>query len=209
MNGKAFLEYLKADEDESRENLLPGEAQTSFFNIHIHFRGQRFRSRPFGCICEPKINEGFLLELSKGNASEFLADSASLLSISESIHLVMMRTDLNGDTFLISSHFLEWRTILTYASNKQILAIEMMGTGSESKIPVGILNICLQLIPNLTEPLKEDIFGAQLGLEHSKNTERERLFLVYAKQWWKEYLEIRDDHKNRLIKIFSEVIFRF
>ena len=46
-------------------------------------------------------------------------------------------------------------------------------------------------------------------LEHSKNTERERLFLVYAKQWWKEYLEIRDDHKNRLVKIFAQVIFFF
>ena len=56
----------------------------------------------------------------------------------------------------------------------------------------------------MEEPLREDIYGAQLGLEHSKNTERERLFLVYAKQWWKEYLEIREDHKNRLIKIFAQ-----
>lgn len=66
------------------------------------------------------------------------------------------------------------------------------------------MNVCIQLVPNLEESLREDIFGAQLGLEHSKNTERERLFLVYAKQWWKEYLEIREDHKNRLIKIFAQ-----
>jgi len=79
-----------------------------------------------------------------------------------------------------------------------------MGTGAESRIPAGVLNICLQLVPSLIEPLREDLFGAQLGLEHSKNTERERLFLVYAKQWWKEYLEIRDDHKNRIVKIFAQ-----
>lgn len=66
------------------------------------------------------------------------------------------------------------------------------------------MNVCIQLVPDLEESLREDIFGAQLGLEHSKNTERERLFLVYAKQWWKEYLEIREDHKNRLIKIFAQ-----
>ena len=80
-----------------------------------------------------------------------------------------------------------------------------MGTGSEKKIPAGLLNICVQLVPTLDEPLREDIFSAQLGLEYSKNTGRERLFLVYAKQWWKEYLEIRDDHKNRLVKIFAQV----
>ena len=67
----------------------------------------------------------------------------------------------------------------------------------------------MQLVPTLDEPLREDLIGAQLGLEHSKNTERERLFLVYAKQWWKEYLEIRDDHKNRLVKIFAQVNFLF
>ncbi len=65
----------------------------------------------------------------------------------------------------------------------------------------------MQLIPSLEngERLNEDIVATQLGLEHSRNTERERLFLVYAKQWWKEYLEIRDDHKNRLVKIFAKV----
>ena len=83
--------------------------------------------------------------------------------------------------------------------------MEMMGTGAESKIPAGLLNVCVQLVPALDEPLREDLIGAQLGLEHAKNTERERLFLVYAKQWWKEYLEIRDDHKNRLVKIFAQV----
>ncbi len=75
-------------------------------------------------------------------------------------------------------------------------------------MPVGILNVSMQLVPILesSEPLNEDILATQLGLEYSRNTERERLFLVYAKQWWKEYLEIRDDHKNRFVKIFAQVI---
>jgi centrosomal protein CEP76 len=77
--------------------------------------------------------------------------------------------------------------------------------GSESKVPAGILQACIQLLPLLEEGVCEDILNAQLGLEYSRNTERERLFLVYAKQWWKEYLEIRDDHKQRLVKIFAQV----
>jgi centrosomal protein CEP76 len=182
LNGRAFLEYLNDDEN-SNEILLPGfnQAQTAYFTIYVHFRGQRFKTKAFGCSCEPKINEGFLLELYKGNSNEsaMMADSATLLSICDPIHMVMLRTDLNQETHLISSNFLEWRTLLTLPGNKQNLSIELMGTGAESKIPAGLLNICLQMIPCLDEPIREDIFGAQLGLEHSKNTERVRNFILY------------------------------
>lgn len=175
LNGRAFLEYL--NENDNEDILLPGhQAQTAYFNIYVHFRGQRFKTRAFGCACDPVINEGFLLEMHKdrqvSNDPSMMADSAILLSICDPIHIVMIRTDLNQETHLISSHFLEWRTVLTMPNCKQNLSIELMGTGAETRVPAGLLNICLQLIPTLNEPLREDIFGAQLGLEHSKNTER-------------------------------------
>ena len=80
--------------------------------------------------------------------------------------------------------------------------------GAENKLPVGIFNVCLQLIPPLNDSVSDDILAAQLDLEHTKSTERERLFLIYAKQWWKEYLEIREEHRTRLVKIFGQVIRR-
>lgn len=208
LNGKAFLEYLNNSETDD-QSILPGYTKQSFFTIYIHFRGQRFKTRAFACTCEPKIEEGFLLELHKDRqgsetTTSLMADAATMLSISDPIHIVMIRTDQNQDTHLVSSHFLEWRTVLSVLNNKQNFSIELMGTGAESKVPAGLLNICLQLVPSLDTSVKEDILGAQLGLEHSKNTERERLFLVYAKQWWKEFIEIRDDCKNRLVKIFAQ-----
>lgn len=62
------------------------------------------------------------------------------------------------------------------------------------------------MIPPLNDAVSADILAAQLDLEHTKSTERERLFLIYAKQWWKEYLEIREEHRTRLVKIFGQVI---
>ena len=56
--GKAFLEHI----DEN--NGTPGQV-ASYFTFHILFRGQRFKSRPVACACEPDIDEGFLLELHK------------------------------------------------------------------------------------------------------------------------------------------------
>ena len=211
LNGKAFLEYLTENENEEEFMVGNPNGQSSFFTIFVHFRGQRFKTRAFACSCEPKIDEGFLLELHKdpkGNesTSALMADSATLLSICDPVHLVMIRTDSNLDTHLISSYFLEWRTLLSMPGQKQNVAVELMGTGAESKVPAGLLNVCIQLVPPLEEHVREDILSAQLGLEHSKNTERERLFLVYAKQWWKEFLEIRDEHRNRLVKIFAQVL---
>jgi centrosomal protein CEP76 len=212
LNGKAFIEYLTQSDidNDGQSDVLPGynhQSPKSFFTIYIHFRGQRFKTRSFACTCEPKINEGFLLELHKDHIdslTSLMADAGFLLSISDPIHIVMIRTDLSQENHLVSSHLLEWRTVLSHLTNKQTISIELMGTGPESKIPAGILNICIQLVPSMDEPLKEDLTGAQLGLEHSKSTERERLFLVYAKQWWKEYQEIREDNKNRLVKIFAQ-----
>ena len=58
LSGKAFLEHLQEPEP------LPGQT-TSTFVLHINFRGQRFRSRPVPCACDPDFREGFLLELHK------------------------------------------------------------------------------------------------------------------------------------------------
>ena len=51
LGGKAFLEHLQDPEP------LPGRA-TSSFNLYVHFREQRFRSRPVPCACEPDFQEG-------------------------------------------------------------------------------------------------------------------------------------------------------
>jgi centrosomal protein CEP76 len=214
LNGKAFLEYLTQSEEDTDVASLMGQNQSSYFLLYVHFRGQRFKSRAFACSCEPRINEGFLLELHKDRhgsdyVTQLMADSTTLLSIFDPIHIVMTRVDVNQEMHLISSQFLEWRSVLTAPNSKQNMTIEMMSTGSESKIPAGLLNVCLQIVPTLVDPLRDEALEYQLSVERSKNTERERLFLVYAKQWWREYLEIRDDHKNRLVKIFAQVIASF
>ena len=61
LGGKAFLEHLHEPE------VLPGQV-SSTFTLHVNFRGQRFKSRPTPCACEPDIQEGFLLEIHKESA---------------------------------------------------------------------------------------------------------------------------------------------
>lgn len=195
LGGKAFLEHLQDPEP------LPGKV-TSTFTLYVHFKGQRFKSRPVPCACEPDINEGFLLELQKDGGK--MADAATLLSISDYIHLVLIKTDPSGDTTLIGSHFLPWRDILAAANGRLTSAVEINGVGAEAKVPMGILEIKFEIIPRLSQILTNEVISTQVNLEHSRIAERERLFLVYAKQWWKEFLQIRASHSNRLVKIFAQ-----
>ena len=81
----------------------------------------------------------------------------------------------------------------------------LFSKGSENKVPVGVLEICLELLPKTSQNIREDVVSAQTGIERSKQAESERLFLIYAKQWWKEYLQIRPAHRQRLVKIFAQV----
>ncbi|CAL1610487.1 unnamed protein product [Knipowitschia caucasica] len=197
--GKAFLEHLQEPEP------LPGQV-CSTFTLHLHFRNQRFRSKPVPCACEPDINEGYLLDVHKDDLGEGgrMADGTTMLSICDPIHLVLIKTDTSSETTLVSSHFLDWRTILSSTSGKMCIAVEMMGVGSECKVPAGILTLGIELYPPLTQNISPDIISTQQSLERQRTAEKERLFLMYAKQWWREFLEIRPTHQSKMVKIFAQ-----
>ncbi|XP_072902913.1 centrosomal protein of 76 kDa isoform X2 [Hemitrygon akajei] len=137
LGGRAFLEHLQEPQP------LPGQV-CSTFKLYLHFRNQRFHSKPVPCACEPDLQDGFLLEVHKDSL------------------------------------------------------------GTESKVPVGILNLKLEIYPHLIQPLSQEVVDTQLTLERQKSAEKERLYLIYAKQWWREYLQIRPSHNTRLVKIFAQ-----
>lgn len=199
LGGRAFLEHVQDGSP------LPGQP-SSFFTLHVHFRGQRFKSRPTPCACEPDIQEGFLLELHKESAGDAarMAGNSVMLSLCDPIHLVLIKTEPTGETSLVSSNFLEWRQVLSAPNSRCTRTIEFMGVGQENKVPVGILEMRMELIPRVSSEISEEVVAAQLALQKNRQAERERLFLVYAKQWWKEFLQIRSGHKERLVKIFAQ-----
>ncbi|XP_028593234.2 centrosomal protein of 76 kDa isoform X2 [Podarcis muralis] len=173
LGGKAFLEHLQEPEP------LPGQI-CSTLTLCLHFRNQRFRSKPVPCACEPDFSDGFLLEVYK-----------------ESL-------DTSAETTLVASYFLEWRSVLCAENRITNVAVELLGVGTESKVSVGVLNIRLEMYPKLNKTLSQEIVTTQFSLERQKTAEKERLFLVYAKQWWREYLQIRTSHNTRLVKIFAQ-----
>ncbi|XP_059920673.1 centrosomal protein of 76 kDa [Gadus macrocephalus] len=199
LGGKAFLDHLQEPE------LLPGQV-CSTFRLYLHFRNQRFHSKPVPCACEPDLQEGFLLEVHRDGIGEGsrMADCTTMLSICDPVHLVLIKMDTSNETTLVSSYFLDWRSVLSAPSGRTCFSVELLGVGSESKVPAGVLTISLELYPPLVETLNVDIITTQQSLERQRSAEKERLFLVYAKQWWREFLEIRPSHQSKLVKIFAQ-----
>ncbi|RVE62178.1 hypothetical protein OJAV_G00154540 [Oryzias javanicus] len=198
LGGKAFLEHLQEPEP------LPGQV-SSTFTLYLHFRNQRFGSKPVPCTCEPDLRENFLLELCRDAADgSKMMDAATMLSICDPIHFVLIKTDICGETTLVSSYFLDWRTVLSSTNAKTCFAVELMGVGSECKVPAGVLTVNLELYPPPAVTLSADVISTQRSLERARTAEKDRLFLVYAKQWWREFLEIRASHQSKLVKIFAQ-----
>ncbi|XP_034029760.1 centrosomal protein of 76 kDa isoform X2 [Thalassophryne amazonica] len=199
LGGKAFLEHFQEPEP------LPGQV-CSTFTLYLHFRNQRFCSKPVPCACEPDLKDGFLLELHRDGIAEGgkMVDATAMLSICDPVHLVLIRTDMSSETTLVSSYFLDWRKVLSSPSGKTCFAVELMGVGSECKVAAGVLTVSLELYPPLTATLSDDIITTQQTLERRRAAEKERHFLGYAKQWWREFLDIRPSHQHRMVKIFAQ-----
>nr|XP_033790015.1 centrosomal protein of 76 kDa isoform X5 [Geotrypetes seraphini] len=164
LGGKAFLEYLQEPE------ILPGQV-CSTFNLCVHFRNQRFRSKPVPCACEPDFHDGFLLELHRDSLGDGckMADATTMLSICDPVHMVLVRTDTSGDTTLVASYFLEWRSVLGSVNGTTNLAVELLGVGTECKVSVGILNIKLELYPQINQTLSQEVVRTQGDCEDHAN----------------------------------------
>jgi len=198
LGGRAFIEHLHA--------FQPNHHDNGVFVVNVHFRGQRFRSKPVPVAVEPNIRDGFLFELKNNEHGDngSMMSKEKLLSTSDVIHIVLTKHD-GDDVVLVSSHALEWRNCLACEQVAMTTRIELMGVGSECKIPAGVLDVRLEVVPR-SEQIRSphEVVRAQVHLEKQRRAEKDRLFVVYARQWWQEYLQIRDCHRNRSVKIFAQ-----
>ena len=58
-----------------------------------------------------------------------MVDPAGILSICDPIHMVLIRNDPTGETSIVTSHFLEWRPVLSAPNSRCTMTVELMGVG--------------------------------------------------------------------------------
>ncbi|KAJ3285839.1 Centrosomal protein of 76 kDa [Blyttiomyces sp. JEL0837] len=162
---------------------------------------------------EPMFNFQRLIELHS-------TDLRTLCQTPSKLHILVTRLHLPTATrSLIGSHMLEWRDCLVGSpagghGTTKIIEVKEVG---ETEVTVGLLEVSLEVVPRgvgftggdagsggATEWLTSEEVGFQLKRESRQDEEVHRLFYVYSKQWWNDYLQIRPSHAERLVKIFAE-----
>ena len=58
-----------------------------------------------------------------------MVDPAGILSICDPIHMVLIRNDPTGETSIVTSHFLEWRPVLSAPNSRCTMTVELKGVG--------------------------------------------------------------------------------
>ena len=61
-----------------------------------------------------------------------MLEVTDLLSIADKIHMVLVKTDPNSETHLISSQYIDWRSTLSSPTGKHSVSVEMMGIGKDT-----------------------------------------------------------------------------
>ena len=206
LGGRAFLEHLDS-EPSKHEKLI----------AVIHFGTHRFTSKPTECSCDPPFDDSFLInietELAKNSTTEQYQrmlrhqerhNSRDLMRLSEKIHIVLLRYNSHRDDYkLIGENQIEWRNCLK--SGSVSLSVEMGGGNHGLKIPIGVMELQLELLPYHTAIGGDDISN-QINSENSDNTASEREFLVYARRWWQEFHAFSPSFASRNVKVFTNII---
>ncbi|KAL5262365.1 hypothetical protein ACHWQZ_G007920 [Mnemiopsis leidyi] len=182
--GRAFIDDLENNEGAN-------------FQLHALCFGKRMRSKPVPATCDPNFDETFYFCLDQ------IQKQGGLLTCQSRLLLTVVRTSHAGHKQLLGSCEVDWRRCLDRPEGTQ-LNLEVTGTKSDCGVSVGLLSVRIKILPALQKRISSEVLKSQLTMEHDRKLERERLFLMYTKQWWKEYLALRPAHSDRLVKIFTE-----
>ena len=233
LGGRAFAQAIEADEapgtaaaalpmeTEEGGGAADGAAASAagrFGSICacLQFGAQRFRSKPVPLTAEPELRDGFLVELPLPDETALLAAAAEslpaaatherlrgLARLSVPMHLVLLRVGADGRETLLSSVIVEWRKALH--AGKCTLSLELPGIGEQASLPVGVLELKLEVLPlpPAEARLTEAEALASIKRERDVEVDAERRFFAYARGWWAAYLDARPDHRLRPVKIFA------
>lgn len=195
--GRAFIDHLGISNSS-------GLHQSSFV-IHVALQTQRFKTPQISCECDPQISEGFLFDLQQlkpGCAAKTL-DAVELLSLTAPITLVVVKEGHVANPTLVSVYTLEWHSLLTQPSSSNKFVCQLMGIGAEQQVPIGLLDIEAILLPPVEKIIPHESFVEHIHSTETRQGEKRRLFVSYAREWWREYTEASEKHRKRMVRIFA------
>ncbi|PRP77975.1 centrosomal protein [Planoprotostelium fungivorum] len=188
LGGKAFLEELFPSEE---LKITTGLLSPKLF-LHLLCSRQRFLSKGVECGCDPLFSDVFVIDLP--------STINHIIHLKELIHMVIVKKYADGSTSLVGCHNLEWRRVLYNGSCT--VSAEFVGMGT--KIPVGIVDLRLEILPKLQKTYSLEDINTQINFERAQEATLSQIFFASSQKWWKEFCQLGDGHDSRLIPIYAQ-----
>ena len=75
-----------------------------------------------------RVDPHVTLQFLTGDAAK-MVDTAGILSVCDPVHVVLIKNDPSGETTIVTSHFLEWRPVMSAPNSRCTMTVELMGVG--------------------------------------------------------------------------------
>ncbi|KAJ3085950.1 Centrosomal protein of 76 kDa [Quaeritorhiza haematococci] len=73
-----------------------------------------------------------------------------------------------------------------------------------NQLTVGLLEVTMEVLGcDDGGGIAPEDLDFQLRKEQRHDTESDRLFYAYAKKWWNDFVQVRPEHADRLVKVFA------
>ena len=168
----------------------------SFLEISVFFLNKRCVSKKVPLCCEPQFSETFYFCL------DSLENRDCLTRANNDLVITIIKVS-EYSRCLLGSCTVNWRKALLQ-SDGYVINQEVFGRKSDCGISIGILNLRLKIVPLLKDVVTVKELELQQKAESNSASERNRLFLFYTKQWWNEFINLRQSHNERNVKIFAD-----
>ncbi|KAI9329408.1 hypothetical protein BDR26DRAFT_1011765 [Obelidium mucronatum] len=164
--------------------------------IHLQYRDKRFSSPQIMSSMEPTFDFQRIIELHS-------TDIQVVIQSDDKMHVVVTRVHHpSGSVSLIGTTELDIRESFCGRPVKKLVEIKESG----EDVTCGILEVMTESVPRDSTgafSVSSEEVSFQLKRESRQFDEINRLFYIHAKQWWNDYLQIRNCHAQRLVKIFA------
>lgn len=196
---KKGMKYLCFEIIQGRQFMDVTNTETSKIQAHAYFNGQRYST---------EIKE---LQEKKSFAQEFYfeldySDLNVLVDLDTPIHICCTKSDFFGVRYKLGTGEIDWRLLLTEnensESNSSSHSVQIKDLDNP-QILVGILEVKMKILSNCDLLLAKESLKLHISTRIFKTHESERMFYLFAKQWWDDYLQIRPDHATRLVKFIA------
>ncbi|GMH98563.1 hypothetical protein TrVE_jg8441 [Triparma verrucosa] len=211
--GAAFISHL------SPSNAPHQSSALTDLSLSLTFKGTRVTTSPVRSSMDPSFSGSFVFPLAASTPSDSQAWHNLITSTADKLHIACTSSPVTSKAThksfamiqkdLVATGSVDWRTSLISPEGGMI---ELKGSGGEGGFLVGggggTVFMKLELVQSqsdLTLPLTTDEIMRHITLNDQKELENARDFYLYARDWWRSFQEISNEHAIREgVRIFAE-----